>query len=130
MAFGGHYVLNKGFQANEAITQFRFVKLGTGSRNVDICDTAGEAALGVCQEEITAADATNGRIANVAILGISLVESGAAVSAGAKVQTDASGRAIAALTGDHVLGVALDAAGGAGEWIAVLLSGGGQPILA
>lgn len=134
MAFGGHYVLNKGFGVEAAgVTQFRFVKGVAGQsdpRQVEECDAAGELVLGVCQEEISAADAASGRIANITLLGVSLVEAGAAVTQYAKVQTDASGRAIAATTGDHVAGVALDAASGAGEWIAVALTGPGQPILA
>lgn len=133
MGFGGHYILDKGFAAAGAITKFRFVKGVAGQsdpRQVEICDTAGERVLGVCVEEITAANATEGRIASIALLGVVLVEAGAAVTQYAVVQTDATGRAIAAATGDAVVGMALDAAGGAGEWIAVLLTGAGAPILA
>lgn len=131
MAFGGHYVLDKGFGAGGAITQFRFVELTAGQsdpRQVTQANGLNDLVIGVCQEDISAADATAGRIANIALLGVSLVESGAAVTQGAKVRSDASGRAVAladaAGTNDQVAGIALDAASGAGEWIAVLLTPG------
>jgi hypothetical protein len=128
MGFGGHYILNKGFVANEALTQFRFVKGGAGTRNVDACDTQGELALGVCQEDVSAADATNGRVTNVALLGVTLVEAGAAITQYAEVTTEDDGTAMAAVSGDRVLGIALDAAGGAAEWIAVLLTPAGRVV--
>lgn len=131
MAFGGHYVLDKGFGAGGAITQFRFVELVAGQtdpRQVQQVDGLGDTVIGVCQETITAQDATDGRIANIALIGVSLVESGGAVTQGAKVRSDASGRAVAldgtAGVNDQVAGIAFDAATGAGEWISVLLTPG------
>ncbi len=50
------------------------------------------------------------------------VEAGAAVVAGAKVASDAQGRAATAATGNVIMGTALTAAGAAGEVIDVLLS--------
>lgn len=50
------------------------------------------------------------------------VESGGALAAGAIVTGDASGRALTATTAGHrVLGIAQDAAAGAGEFVKVLL---------
>ena len=53
--------------------------------------------------------------------GISKVVAGAAVAAGALVMSNASGRAITATSGQVVFGRALEAAGGDGEVIPVLL---------
>lgn len=47
------------------------------------------------------------------------VESGAAVTQGAAVASDATGRAVAATTSDYIAGEALEAATGAGEFIDV-----------
>ncbi|HMN49559.1 MAG TPA: DUF2190 family protein [Ignavibacteriaceae bacterium] len=62
-----------------------------------------------------------GEQAPVIAKGIAMVLSGAAVSAGAKVQSDATGKAITYAAGE-VAGFSLDAASGAGELIRVLLS--------
>lgn len=60
-----------------------------------------------------------GEQVGVDVQGAILVEAGAAVTAGAEVQTDASGRAIAKDAG-VALGRALDAASAAGDYIRVL----------
>lgn len=60
--------------------------------------------------------------APVCCLGIALVYSGAALSAGAKVQSNAAGKAITYSSG-AVAGYVLDAATGADELIRVLLTG-------
>lgn len=127
MAAGGHEVLDKGFLAAEALTQFRFVTLVAGTdRAVDQADAAGELVHGVGQETISAQDATDGRITNVRMMGVSLVEAGGNVTRGTEVTTDASGRAVTATTTGHrVAGIALDS-GVSGDWIAVLLIPAGR----
>ncbi len=55
------------------------------------------------------------------VVGTAIVEAGAAVSAGATIKSDASGRAITWATSGARVGIALDAAGAAGEFIEVLL---------
>lgn len=67
----------------------------------------------------TAAVATD-KIA-VDVLGTAVLEAGAAVAAGATVKSDSTGRAITWVTSGAKVGVALGAAGGAGELIEVLL---------
>lgn len=96
--------------------QFTFVLLASDAQ-VDQVSSAGGDADGVLQNDPSAA----GRAATVAIGGIVKVKAGAVVAAGAKVQSDATGRAITAATGDHVLGKAVTAAGAADEIISVLL---------
>ncbi len=62
-----------------------------------------------------------GEEAPVTAKGIAIVLSGAALSAGAKVQSDASGKAITFAAGE-IAGFSLDAASGANESIRILLS--------
>ena len=129
MGTGGHQVLDKGFEAGEALTQFTFVKLVTGEdRRVEACDTQGELAIGVVQEEVSAEDVTRGpRIVNVRLLGVSVVEAGATITKMDEVTPGADGKAEPAAAGDRVVGIALDD-GADGDWIAVLLTPAGPTV--
>lgn len=73
-------------------------------------------ALGVARSAGVSGD----KIA-VDALGTAIVEAGAAISAGATIKSDASGRAITWATSGAKIGIALEAAGAAGEFIEVLL---------
>jgi hypothetical protein len=67
---------------------------------------------------------TTGAIADkvpVDILGTTIVEAGAAVAAGATLKSDSVGRAITWVTSGARVGIALDAATAAGQFIEVLL---------
>ena len=75
---------------------------------------AGERVLGVPTTDFSA-----GEQASVATHGEVLVEAGAAIAAGAEVESDANGRAVTKTTGVGS-GVARDAASAAGEIIRVL----------
>lgn len=90
------------------LSRFRFVDY---SGNVV---GAGERVLGVPTTDFSA-----GEQASVATHGEILVEAGAAIAAGAEVESDANGRAVTKTTGVG-FGVARDAAGAAGEIIRVL----------
>ena len=57
----------------------------------------------------------------VDILGTAVVESGAAVAAGATLKSDATGRAITWVTSGAKVALALEAASAAGQFIEVLL---------
>lgn len=57
----------------------------------------------------------------VDVLGTTVVEAGAAVAAGATIKSDASGRAITWVTSGARVGIALEAASGAGAMFEVLL---------
>lgn len=73
--------------------------------------------LGVARAPAAAA----GEIIPVDVLGVAIVEAGAAVAANATVKADSSGRAITWVTSGAKIGLALDAAGAAGAMIRVLL---------
>lgn len=77
--------------------------------------SAGASALGVLDASTNA-----GEYAPVITYGIVLVETGGAITVGAKVESDAQGRAVTQTTGT-VLGYALDSAASAGEKIRVKL---------
>jgi hypothetical protein len=104
--------------ASEDIAAYRFVKTGTDTAEIDICDTAGELALGVTDADV---DISEDDLARVVYSGVTYVMAGATVAVDAPIQTDAAGKAITALTGDYVLGRALTA-GDAGDLISVLLN--------
>lgn len=94
--------------AAAALSRFRFADY---SGNVA---GAGERVLGVPTTDFSA-----GEQASVATHGEILVEAGAAIAAGAEVESDADGRAVTKTTGVG-FGVARDAASAAGEIIRVL----------
>ncbi len=121
-AVGGVEVIDLGFVANEALLIHRFVKPTTTAREVDQCDSAGEAALGVAQHAVEAADAANGAHVNIRLVGIAVVEAGAAVSLDDIIATDAVGRGITGVSTNLQLGKALGAAAAAGDLFAVLLA--------
>jgi hypothetical protein len=57
----------------------------------------------------------------VDVLGTTIIESGAAIAAGATLKSDATGRGITWVTSGARLAIALEAAGGAGEFIEAVL---------
>jgi len=121
---GANYVLDKGFKAGGAIGKYRAVELGA-SEVVTQCNAASDPALGICQEEVTSGDATNGRIVDVRIAGISRCIAGAAITIGARVATDNAGRVVpapAAVGLTNQVGIALQAAANAGDHVDVFLS--------
>lgn len=93
------------------INRRRFVK-ATSTTDFAQCGL-GDAAVGVSWND-DAADTQNITVVN----GIVIVESGAAVVAGASVQSDANGKAITRTNG-AVIGTALSGSGVTGELIAV-----------
>ena len=101
--------------ADLSAAQYRFVKQ-TATGTVELCDSAGEIALGVLQNDPEATQA-----ATVAVGGVVRVAAGAAVTIGAEVMTDATARAITATATNVALGEALSGAGAAGNIISVLL---------
>ena len=102
--------------------QYKFVTVAADGQ-VDLTASAGGAAIGVLQNAPDAA----GVPATVAIAGRVKVTAGGSVSAGDKVQSDASGDALTALTGDTVLGYALQDADDGDVFAIALIS---QHILA
>jgi len=95
-------------KAQVDLSKQRFVGFGG-----NICG-AGAKAFGVCDVE-TEKD----QFAPIAVLGILLIESGSAITQGAKITSDSQGRAIPVATTEEVNGYALDAATVSGEIIRI-----------
>lgn len=97
--------------------QFKCVKMT--STGINVCGVAGEGVEGILQNK----PAALGQEVELMCNGISKAVAGAAITKGAQVMTDASGRVITAATaGSKIIGVALEAAANAGEIIPVLFS--------
>lgn len=109
-----------GSPANNAGKQFRIVKV-TGSATVGLCTADEDLSVGILQSK----PQVTGQAATVGIRGISNVVAGENnIAAGAELSSDTEGRAIAALTGKVVIGVALKASTTVGELIPVLIRPG------
>ena len=94
----------------------RFVK-GAGN-GVEMNDVSGGPCIGVLDTN----DANlAGKSAPIVIFGITKVAAGAAVAKWASIQSDATGRAITAVSTGRPQGIALEAATAAGQIISVLI---------
>jgi hypothetical protein len=124
---GPSNVLSKSFLAGGAIGIYRAVEIAAGEV-VTQANAGTDAILGICQEEITADDVTRGRVANVQMLGVSRCIAGAAITIGATVMTDGTGRVIAATATNRPIGMALQAAAAAGDHVDVFLTPTGSVI--
>lgn len=108
-------------QQSISILPLTVVAAGTIAANRFVTPAGAQAGadantLGVCRQAAAAADKIT-----VDVLGTAIVEAGAAVAANATVKSDASGRAITWVTSGAKIGLALEAAGAAGQMIEVLL---------
>ena len=114
---------NRTFIAGEDLSaaQFKFVTLESDGQ-VDLADSAGENAIGVCLVGGAA-----GAAVTVCVSGSVMVEAGGTIAAGAAVQTGADGTALAAATGDVVMGYAREA-GVDGHIIEIELIQGGNVV--
>lgn len=100
--------------------QFKFVEFGAAARQVDLCDAATDLVVGVLQNKPSA-----GETAEVMTLGVAKVIASAAIAIGARVGTTNDGRAVTkSVAADLVAGIARTAAGGAGEYVEILLTPG------
>lgn len=95
--------------------QFRFGKINSSGEWV--VPSAGGTAIGVRQNNPKAGEATT-----IVRTGIVFVEASEAIAIGDPISTTVNGRAQVAAGGESVLGMAMTAAGGAGELCSVLLS--------
>lgn len=98
--------------------QYRFVKV-TGAHQAGLSTNASnEQTIGVLQNKPQQV----GDAASVAISGVSYMQSGGTLAAGAAVKSDSTGRAVTATVGtDVVLGIALAATTAADQLVPVLL---------
>lgn len=114
-------ILLKNFTAGAAIAPFRAVKFSAADTVIQAA-AASDASIGICSEVGPA----SGERCDIVLIGIANAEAGAAISGGALLTSDATGRVIAAApaagANARVIGLALDAAVAAGDIIRVLIS--------
>lgn len=108
--------------ADFSADQYKLVKLNSGDLALA---AATEAGIGVLQNK-PVDGGSGGRTASVMLIGTSRVLAGAAVGEGDLVNADATSRAVTAGAGEAVSGIALEAAGAAGDIIEILLTPGGR----
>jgi len=109
--------LTKTFTASGAIPKRRIVKLDAADNAVALSSDVADRLMGVSDD---AADIEAGRAVDVIFQGIVEVEASAAIGKGARITTDADGKAKATTTAtDNVVGFALTAASAAGDVISI-----------
>jgi len=127
---------NPAFVASGSIEPARFVKIA-GEFTVSQCSASTDAIIGISQEgsyappggaEIYGTSsptyaAPSGKTLKVFGPGdVAVVESGAAITAGAKLTSDSSGKATTAASGDSFGAIALESCTGAGFKVRVLIN--------
>lgn len=112
-------------QAAADLSALQFTFVTTNNAGKAAAATAGVEVAGVlCNKPVADQAATIG------VDGIAKVKAGAAVTAGAKVMSDGTGRAITAVATNHVAGIAMESAAAANEIIRVRIGTGVKGILA
>lgn len=124
---GPNFVLDKGYQCAAAVPQFTLVKL-SGDQQVTPTVLATDQSIGVCQEVVTTADATAGRVADIRLMGITRVVAGAAITRGSKLRSDTTGRVVplggVAGVNEVVVGIALVSVSNVGDHLDMYLTFG------
>ncbi len=108
--------------ATLASSQYLFGLLNS-SGNIAVNTVAGGFCTGVIQDNSSVVGAAS----KVALLGITKVVAGAAITCGAQIMSNASGQAVTCTSGGASMGQALQTASGANSIIAMLLTGHGRP---
>ena len=104
-------MLIKSYRADAAVTKHRLVKAGAADGSIAQAAAATAAIMGVADS----LGGTTGQIMDVVVGGYATVEYGGAVTRGAPLTSDASGKAIVAtVAGSRVIGYAVTA-GAAGD---------------
>ncbi len=117
-------LLSKSFQAGAAIAAYTLVKHSSADDVAIAAAAATDLVIGATQDVAPA----SGERVDVALVGITYITAGAAITRGARLMSDSSGRVItaAASAGSNVytIGVALESAAAAGDIIRVHLAPG------
>lgn len=116
---GPNFVLDLPYKAAAALVQFTAVKL-----SADDTVTPGTAAtdfvVGWAQETVSTADVTSGRVCDIRVMGVTRVKTGGAVTRGTNATINGSAQAVAAATGNRVVGVFLKS-GNSGDLVELLI---------
>lgn len=106
---------------NASVLALTVALTGTVTANRFVTPAGAQAGADANTLGVSRVAGVSGDYAPVDVLGTAVVEAGAAVSAGASLKSDASGRAITWATSGAKVGIALEAATAAGQMIEVLL---------
>lgn len=106
---------------NLSILTLSIALSGTVTANRFVTPAGAQAGADANTLGVSRVAGVSGDTAPIDILGTAIVEAGAAISAGASLKSDASGRAITWATSGAKVGIALEAAAGAGSFVEVLL---------
>jgi hypothetical protein len=118
-----NFILDKGYPAAAALTKYRACKfVGDGTQKVTPITAEGDQAIGVVQFSISSTEITKGKKASVAVAGRTVMEAAEAISEGAAVAIDATGKAVNANTGGRNIGICDEPAAGAGKYCSVRLT--------
>lgn len=115
-----NYIQDKGYYAAAALTKFRAVKFSAAETVTPITGATDEVA-GVAQFDVTAGEILKGKGSTVRTMGRSLMEASEAIAVGQPVSITANGRAQIAGAGERKIGLCVEPAGGAGEFVSVHL---------
>lgn len=107
--------------AADLSTKQYYIVLISAADKVNLCGNGGE-AIGILQNK----PAADGRSAQVRTMGISQIEWGATVAAGARVMSDANGEGITATAGKKFIGRAIEG-GDVGDRGTILMEHGYVP---
>lgn len=119
------YVVDKGFATSGATIIYRAVKRtanGASGPIVGPIAAVTDVPFGVAQEDVSAAEQARGKQLDVAMMGVAIVEAGAAVTAGQRLTIDSVGRAVPAVAASSILGLCVQDASGSGKLTSVLLA--------
>lgn len=106
--------------ANTDLSSYQYCFVRTNSSGNLALAGDGEDADGVLQDDPAAA----ARPGSIALGGLTKVKAGGTVTAGGYVASDSSGRAVDAVSGDYILGRAIEAATDANTIISIIFSPG------
>lgn len=115
-----NYIQDKGYNAAAAMTKFRAVKW-SAAETVTPVTAVTDVVAGIVQHDVTAAEILKGKGASIAVEGDSVMEASEALAVGQLVSVSANGRAALASTGEVCIGICVEPAGAAGEYIRVKL---------
>jgi glutaminase len=128
MGAGPNYVLDKGLlvQGNAAVVQGTLYQGGTVVQSATPHTAVNQRSIGVAMENVDATKVAQGKVfADFRIMGIARVIASGAISAYTRVAPDATGKAVAHVSGTTTAcGIALTASTNAGDMIDVLLTPG------
>lgn len=116
-------VLTKTWLASESLATHQYKAMELSTTTVARTNATTDSAIGILQN-----NPGSGEAAVVCLLGISKAIAGAAIAAGAKVSVTNDGKLQTAATGQHVLGICVEAAAADGDVFALFVCPGGAPL--